>query len=63
MFLFPLYSKGNNPEQRARAIVEAVTHYNDPAKLAAVSENLGEAMVGLNITKDIKGGRLAERGW
>ncbi|CCF50585.1 hypothetical protein NDA11_001918 [Ustilago hordei] len=55
--------KGNNPEQRARAIVEAVTHYNDPAKLAAVSENLGEAMVGLNITKDLKGGRLADRGW
>ena len=40
-----------------------MTHYNDPAKLAAVSENLGEAMVGLNITKDIKGGRLADRGW
>jgi pyridoxal 5'-phosphate synthase pdxS subunit len=34
--------------QRAKAIVEACTHYDDPERLAAVSENLGEAMVGLN---------------
>ena len=38
--------KSGDPAKRARAIVEAVTHYNDPAKLAQVSENLGEAMVG-----------------
>lgn len=40
--------KSGNPAQRAKAIVEAVTHYNDPAVIARVSENLGEAMVGIN---------------
>ena len=40
--------KSGNPAKRAAAIVEAVTHYKDPAVLCAVSENLGEAMVGLN---------------
>ena len=37
--------KSDNPEHRAKAMVEAVAHYNDPKKLAEVSENLGEAMV------------------
>jgi len=41
--------KSKNPEKRARAIVEAVTHFNNPKKLAEVSENLGEAMPGLEI--------------
>ena len=40
--------KSGNPEKRARAIVEAVKNYNDAAKLAELSENLGEAMVGIN---------------
>ena len=40
--------KSGNPEKRAKAIVEAVKHYNDTAVLAKVSENLGEAMVGIN---------------
>lgn len=40
--------KSGNPEQRAKAIVEAVKHYNDPKIIAKVSENLGEAMVGIN---------------
>merc|ERR1711869_33654 len=40
--------KSGNPAKRAAAIVEAVTHYKDAAILAKVSENLGEAMVGLN---------------
>ncbi|MEB3024455.1 MULTISPECIES: pyridoxal 5'-phosphate synthase lyase subunit PdxS [unclassified Parvimonas] len=40
--------KSGNPEQRAKAIVEAVKHYNDPKVIAKVSENLGEAMVGIN---------------
>merc|ERR1711906_105791 len=40
--------KSSNPEARASAIVKAVTHYNDAKMLAAVSENLGEAMVGIN---------------
>lgn len=51
-----------DPAKRARAIVQAVTHYNNPKILAEVSENLGEAMVGLTIDKNLKGGRLAERG-
>ncbi|MDE5753611.1 MAG: pyridoxal 5'-phosphate synthase lyase subunit PdxS [Oscillospiraceae bacterium] len=40
--------KSGNPEKRAAAIVKAVTNYNDPALLASLSENLGEAMVGIN---------------
>ncbi len=40
--------KSGNPAKRARAIVQAVTNYNDPAVLAALSEDLGEAMVGIN---------------
>merc|ERR1719378_1978433 len=39
--------KSNNPEHRAKAMVEAVTHYDNPKKLAEVSEDLGEAMVGI----------------
>ena len=40
--------KSGNPAQRAKAIVEAVKHYDNPEIIAKVSENLGEAMVGLN---------------
>ncbi len=40
--------KSGNPEKRAAAIVKAVTNYNDPAVLAELSEDLGEAMVGIN---------------
>ena len=40
--------KSGNPEKRAAAIVKAVTNYNDPVLLAELSENLGEAMVGIN---------------
>lgn len=40
--------KSGNPEKRAAAIVQAVTNYNDPQRLAALSEDLGEAMVGIN---------------
>ena len=40
--------KSGNPEKRAKAIVEAVKHFNDPKVIAKVSENLGEAMVGIN---------------
>jgi len=52
-----------DPAKRARAIVQAVTHYQNPKILAEVSEDLGDAMVGLSINDDIKGGRLAKRGW
>lgn len=40
--------KSGNPAKRAEAIVKAVTNYNDPEMLAALSEDLGEAMVGIN---------------
>ena len=40
--------KSGDPEKRAKAIVEAVTNYNDPKRLAELSEDLGEAMVGIN---------------
>jgi len=41
--------KSTNPEKRARAIVKAVTHYNNPQMLAEVSEDIGEAMTGINM--------------
>lgn len=53
--------KSGNPEKRARAIVQAVTYYNDPVKLAELSENLGEAMSGLEI--NTLESKYAERGW
>lgn len=40
--------KSGNPERRAKAIVEAVQNYDDPKKIAELSEDLGEAMVGIN---------------
>jgi len=53
--------KAENPEARAKAIVLATTYFNDPKVLAEVSENLGEAMSGLEIS-EIKE-KFAERGW
>ena len=53
--------KSGDPAKRARAIVQAVTYYNDPVKLAELSENLGEAMSGLEI-KTLEN-KYAERGW
>ncbi|KIY45616.1 vitamin B6 biosynthesis protein [Fistulina hepatica ATCC 64428] len=55
--------RSGDPAKRASAIVQAVTHSNNPKKLAEVSENIGEAMVGLTIDDNLKGGRLAGRGW
>ncbi|TFK55190.1 vitamin B6 biosynthesis protein [Heliocybe sulcata] len=55
--------KSGDPAKRAKAIVQAVTHYNNPKTLAEISGDLGEAMVGLNIEPDMKGGRMANRGW
>jgi len=52
-----------DPAKRARAIVQAVTHCNNAKILAEVSENLGAPMVGLSIDANLKGGRLADRGW
>jgi pyridoxal 5'-phosphate synthase pdxS subunit len=53
--------KSGDPAKRAKAIVEAVTHYNDPQILAQISRNLGEAMVGISVTKDNL--YMGERGW
>ena len=55
--------KSGNPEQRAKAIVEATTHYEDAELIARVSRGLGEAMVGINVADLPAPHRLAERGW
>jgi len=48
--------KSENPKKRAEAIVQAVTHYNNPKILAKVSENLGKAMVGIDCDEICKNG-------
>lgn len=55
--------KSDDPATRAKAIVAATTHYNDPAVLAEVSKNLGEAMPGLEIASIPQEARMQERGW
>ncbi len=55
--------KSGNPAQRAQAIVQATTHYDNPDILAKVSRGLGEAMVGINVEELPVDHRLAERGW
>jgi pyridoxal 5'-phosphate synthase pdxS subunit len=56
--------KSSDPERRARAIVEATTHYDDPERVAAASRELGEAMPGIEIaTLEADGGLLQKRGW
>jgi pyridoxal 5'-phosphate synthase pdxS subunit len=55
--------KSGNPAKRAKAIVEAVTHYNNPQILAEVSKDLGEPMVGINVSSLPQEEMLAERGW
>jgi pyridoxal 5'-phosphate synthase pdxS subunit len=56
--------KSSDPERRARAIVEATTHYEDAERVAAASRELGEAMPGLEIAAlEADGGLLQKRGW
>ncbi len=55
--------KSADPAVRARAVVKAATHYNDPAVLLDVCRGLGEAMPGLEISKIAPTERLQERGW
>jgi len=55
--------KSGNPAKRAEAIVKAVTHYENPEILAEVSRNLGEPMVGRNVTDLEDNERMADRGW
>jgi len=55
--------KSGSPAKRAKAIVEAVTHFSDPVVLANVSRNLGEAMVGINVSGLDEHAKIAQRGW
>ncbi len=55
--------KSGNPAKRANAIVQAVTHFNDPEILAEISKDLGEPMVGINVRSLPEEELLAERGW
>jgi pyridoxal 5'-phosphate synthase pdxS subunit len=55
--------KSGNPIERAKAIVEATTHFNDPEILARVSRGLGEAMVGISTATLDPGELLETRGW
>jgi pyridoxal 5'-phosphate synthase pdxS subunit len=55
--------KSDDPERRAKAIVEATTHFNDADRIAAASEQLGEAMPGIEMAALGEEGRLAGRGW
>jgi pyridoxal 5'-phosphate synthase pdxS subunit len=55
--------KSGDPAKRAAAIVKATTHFRDASILAEVSRNLGEAMVGINVSTMPEEDRLAGRGW
>jgi pyridoxal 5'-phosphate synthase pdxS subunit len=55
--------KSGDPVKRAKAIVEATTHYTDADIIARVSRDLGEAMVGINISDIPEAERMQERGW
>ena len=55
--------KSGDPAARAKAIVEATTHFENPEVIARVSRNLGEAMVGINISDIPANERMQERGW
>ena len=55
--------KSGDPARRAKAIVEATTHFRDPKIIAEVSKNLGEPMVGRQISSIPEGELIAQRGW
>ncbi len=55
--------KSGDPQRRGRAIVEAVTHWQDPARLVEISRGLGEAMSGLEVGKLTPEEMLSRRGW
>jgi pyridoxal 5'-phosphate synthase pdxS subunit len=54
--------KSGDPARRAKAIVEATTHYNDPKIIAEVSRGLGEPMVGIGVSSLPREELLAPRG-
>ncbi|WP_319202345.1 pyridoxal 5'-phosphate synthase lyase subunit PdxS [uncultured Ilyobacter sp.] len=55
--------KSGDPKKRAAAIVKAVTNYNDPKILAEISEDIGEAMVGIGIHSLSEEEKMSKRGW
>lgn len=55
--------KSGDARKRAKAIVQAVTHFRDPKVLAQVSEGLGEAMVGISVGSLAQDQKMAGRGW
>lgn len=55
--------KSGDPAKRGEAIVKATTHYNDPYILTEVSRNLGEAMVGIQVSDIPEAELIADRGW
>lgn len=55
--------KSDDPKIRAKAIVEATTHYDNPKIIAQVSEGLGEAMKGIEISQIAASERMQDRGW
>lgn len=55
--------KSGDPVRRAEAIVKAVTFYDNPKVLAEISEDLGEAMVGISVSSIAPNERMSERGW
>ena len=55
--------KSEDPEKRAKAMVKAATYYRDPQKLLEASEDLGDAMPGLDISKLPESELMQTRGW
>jgi pyridoxal 5'-phosphate synthase pdxS subunit len=55
--------KSTDPPARARAIVHATTHFEDPSAIAQASESLGEAMAGIDVKDLDEGSLLQNRGW
>ena len=55
--------KSGDPAKRAKAIVQAVTYYDDPEKLAEVSTDLGEPMIGIGLNELEENQKIAGRGW
>jgi pyridoxal 5'-phosphate synthase pdxS subunit len=55
--------RSSDPAKRAQAIVKATTHYQDPAVIAEVSEDLGKAMSGIDINGLNEAEKMADRGW
>jgi pyridoxal 5'-phosphate synthase pdxS subunit len=55
--------KSGEPSKRAKAMVDAVLYYNEPKKLAEISKNLGEPMVGIGVSSLRPEEMLAGRGW